>query len=257
MPELAYIGCVEISPHDVDTIYLAATRYKLADYKPYLFRSTDGGRTFQSINGDFPGGEITRVVRADPARKGLLFVGTEIGVYYSLNDGQSWMRMGGGLPVVPVYDLKIKGTDLVAGTHGRSFWILDDITPLRGLVDGSQESRFFEPRITFAQSCISEPCGASGRAALRTLLLRAWARGSEPSVSRTGPAVANIWTSGRIPRTARSFITGWTRAFPARSRSHFMTTLAQRSRVSAAMTVACQRQGARRFAPGSTGSCGI
>src|SRR6516162_5746775 len=127
---------------------LAATRYKLADYKPYLFHSTDGGRTFQSINGDFPGGEITRVVRADPARKGLLFVGTEIGVYYSLNDGQSWMRMGGGLPVVPVYDLKIKGTDLVAGTHGRSFWILDDITPLRGLVDGSHGSRLFEPRTT-------------------------------------------------------------------------------------------------------------
>jgi hypothetical protein len=141
-------GAIEISPHDADTIYLAATRYKLADYKPYLFRSTDGGRTFQSINGDFPGSEITRVVRADPARKGLLFVGTETGVYYSLNDGQSWMRMGGGLPVVPVYDLKIKGTDLVVGTHGRSFWILDDITPLRGLVDDSHGSRLFEPRTT-------------------------------------------------------------------------------------------------------------
>jgi hypothetical protein len=148
MPELAYVGCVEISPHDADTIYLAATRYKLADYKPYLFRSTDGGRTFASINGDFPSGEITRVVRADPARKGLLFVGTETGVYCSLNDGRSWMRMGGGLPVVPVYDLKIKGTDLVAGTHGRSFWILDDITPLRGLVDGSHGSRLFQPRTT-------------------------------------------------------------------------------------------------------------
>jgi len=95
MPELAYVGCVEISPHDPDTIYVAATRYKLADYKPYLFRTTDGGRTFASINGDFPGGEITRVVRADPARKGLLFVGTETGVYCSLNDGQNWMRMGG------------------------------------------------------------------------------------------------------------------------------------------------------------------
>src|SRR6266851_4637555 len=148
MPELAYVGCIEISPHDTDTIYLAATRYKLADYKPYLFRTTDGGRTFESINGDFPGDQITRVVRADPARKGLLFAGTETGVYCSLNDGRSWMRMGGGLPVVPVYDLKIKGTDLVAGTHGRSFWILDDITPLRGLVDGSHGSRLFEPRMT-------------------------------------------------------------------------------------------------------------
>jgi len=148
MPELAYVGCIEISPHDADTIYVAATRYKLADYKPYLFRSTNGGRTFESINGDFPGDEITRVVRADPARKGLLFVGTETGVYCSLNDGQSWMRMEGGLPVVPVYDLKIKETDLVAGTHGRSFWILDDITPLRGLADGGNGCRLFQPRTT-------------------------------------------------------------------------------------------------------------
>jgi hypothetical protein len=90
-PELAHVGCVEISPHDADTIYIAATRYKLADYKPYLFRSTDGGRTFESINGDFPVGEITRVVRADPVRKGLLLAGTETGVYCSLNDGESWM----------------------------------------------------------------------------------------------------------------------------------------------------------------------
>jgi hypothetical protein len=148
MPELAYVGCIEISLHDADTIYVAATRYKLADYRPYLFRSTDGGRSFESINGDFPDGEITRVVRADPARKGLLFVGTETGVYCSLNDGRSWTRMGGGLPVVPVYDLKIKETDLVAGTHGRSFWILDDITPLRGLADDSHGSRPFEPRTT-------------------------------------------------------------------------------------------------------------
>jgi len=148
MPELAYVGCVEISPHDADTIYLAATRYKLADYRPYLFRSTDGGRSFQSINGDFPEGEITRVVRADPVRQGLLFAGTETGVYSSIDDGQSWMRMGGGLPVAPVYDLKIKGADLVAGTHGRSFWILDDITPLRSLADGGDGCRLFPPRTT-------------------------------------------------------------------------------------------------------------
>jgi photosystem II stability/assembly factor-like uncharacterized protein len=148
MPELAYVGCVEVSPRDADTIYIAATRYKLADYKPYLFRSTDGGQTFESINGDFPDGEITRVVRADPVRKGLLFAGTETGVYCSLNDGRSWMRMGGGLPVAPVYDLKIKETDLVAGTHGRSFWILDDITPLRDFAEDNHGSRLFQPRIT-------------------------------------------------------------------------------------------------------------
>jgi hypothetical protein len=81
-------------------------------------------------------------------RKGLLFVGTETGLYFTSNDGQAWSRMPGGLPVVPVYDLKIKGSDLVAGTHGRSFWVLDDITPLRELADGGKGTRLFTPRTT-------------------------------------------------------------------------------------------------------------
>ncbi|SED86761.1 Sortilin, neurotensin receptor 3 [Rhizobiales bacterium GAS188] len=148
MPALAYIGCVEISPHHPDTIYVAATRYKLADYEPYLFRSTDSGNSWHSINGDFPAGEITRVVRADPLRQGLLFAGTETGVFFTLDDGQSWARLPGGLPVVPVYDLKIKGADLIAGTHGRSFWILDDISPLRAFADGNAATRLIPPRAT-------------------------------------------------------------------------------------------------------------
>jgi photosystem II stability/assembly factor-like uncharacterized protein len=148
MPALAYVGCVEISPHDPDTVYLAATRYKLADYRPYLFRSSDSGRSWQSISTSFPASEITRVLRADPVRPGLLFVGTESGIYVTLDDGQAWMRMRGGLPVVPVYDMKIKDSDLVVGTHGRSFWILDDITPLRVLADGRVEARLFTPRTT-------------------------------------------------------------------------------------------------------------
>ena len=131
MPELAYVGCVEISAHDPDTVYVAATRYKLSDYRPHLFVTRDGGKTWRSIVGDLPVDEITRVVRADPVRAGLLFAGTETGVFFTLDDGRHWVRMKGGLPVVPVYDLKIKGSDLVAATHGRSFWILDDISPLR------------------------------------------------------------------------------------------------------------------------------
>jgi hypothetical protein len=94
MPALAYVGCVEISAHDPDTIYVSATRYKLSDYAPYLFRSTDSGSSWRSINGDFPAGEITRVIRADPVRQGLLFVGTETGVFFSLDDG----RVGRGIP---------------------------------------------------------------------------------------------------------------------------------------------------------------
>ena len=145
MPELAYVGSVEVSAHDPETIYVAATRYKLADYKPYLFRSGDGGKSWKSINGDLPKDEISRVVRADPVAKGLLYVGTETGIHFSLDDGARWTRMA-GLPNVPVYDMKLKDADLVAATHGRSFWILDDVTALRGLADGGKGTRLFAPR---------------------------------------------------------------------------------------------------------------
>ena len=148
MPELAYVGCVEISAHDADTVYVGATRYKLADYRPYLFRTRDGGRSWQSISGDLPDDEITRVIRADPVRPGLLFAGTETGIYFSIDDGLHWTRMQGGLPVVPVYDLKIAGSDLIAATHGRSFWILDDITPLREWPDDGAAVRLVTPRQT-------------------------------------------------------------------------------------------------------------
>jgi len=152
MPDLAYVGTVEISPHDADTIYLTATRYKLDDYDPYLFQSKDGGKSWQSIAGDFPDGEITRVLRTDPVRAGLLFVGTETGVFYTLNDGRNWIRMQGGIPVAPIYDLKIKDSDLVAATHGRSFWILDDITPLRKISTNKRKKGdlvLFKPRPTY------------------------------------------------------------------------------------------------------------
>ncbi len=146
MPALAYVGCVEISAHDADTIYVAATRYKLADYKPYIFKTSDGGRSWKAIKGDLPASEITRVLRADPVAAGLLYIGTETGVHFSLDDGATWTRMAGGLPVVPVYDLKLKDSDLVAATHGRSFWILDDVTALRGLAKSRKATRLFAPR---------------------------------------------------------------------------------------------------------------
>jgi photosystem II stability/assembly factor-like uncharacterized protein len=145
MPDLAYVGCVEVSAHDADTIYVAATRYKLADYRPHLFKSTDGGKSWKSINGNLPKDEISRVVRADAVAKGLLYVGTETGIHFSLDDGATWTRMA-GLPNVPVYDMKLKDSDLVAATHGRSFWILDDVTALRGLADGRKGTRLFAPR---------------------------------------------------------------------------------------------------------------
>ncbi|HRJ45165.1 MAG TPA: glycosyl hydrolase, partial [Caldilineaceae bacterium] len=131
LPAFSLITVIEPSAHAAAMVYLAATRYKLDEYGPWLFKTTDYGASWQRIDASFPAGEITRILRADPARDGLLYVGTETGLFVSLDDGANWQRMPGNLPVAPVYDLKVKESDLVVATHGRAFWILDDLTPLR------------------------------------------------------------------------------------------------------------------------------
>jgi photosystem II stability/assembly factor-like uncharacterized protein len=156
LPEWALISIVEISPHEESVVYIAATRYKLDDTQPYLYKTTDDGATWTRITNGIPNGEFTRVIREDPNRRGLLYAGTETGMYVSFNDGSNWQRLGGasgaplrdGLPVVPIYDFVIKGVELVVATHGRSFWILDDLTPLHQLTDELQGAavHLFEPR---------------------------------------------------------------------------------------------------------------
>ena len=136
LPEWAFIRTVEPSPHDPATAYLAATRYKLDDNAPYLYRTTDYGERWQAITGadgarPIPGDDFVRVVRADTACPGLLYVGTETGLHVSVDDGATWRRWRSNFPVTPVYDLAVEGSDLVVATHGRSFWIVDDLTPLR------------------------------------------------------------------------------------------------------------------------------
>ena len=134
LPEWAFIRTVEPSPHAPGALYLAATRYKLDDPAPYLYRTADYGERWQAITGSgdcaIPPDDYTRVIRADPDCPGVLYAGTETGLYVSLDDGATWRRWRSNFPVTPVYDLKIEGTDLVIATHGRSFWILDDLTPL-------------------------------------------------------------------------------------------------------------------------------
>jgi photosystem II stability/assembly factor-like uncharacterized protein len=150
LPEWATVAVIEQSPHDKATAYVAAYRYKLDDYQPYLFKTADYGATWSSINGDLPSGEITRIIREDPVRKGLLYAGTETGVFVSLDDGGTWQRFHQNLPVVPVYDLQIKEDDLVAATHGRSFWIMDDLSQLRQINRDVEQSDvyLFKPRDT-------------------------------------------------------------------------------------------------------------
>jgi len=150
LPEFSLITVIEPSAHDAATVYLAATRYKLDEYGPFLFKTADYGASWQRIDASFPAGEITRILRADPARDGLLYAGSETGLFVSFDDGGSWTRMPGNLPVAPVYDLKIKEGDLVVATHGRAFWILDDLTPLRSFepqrAESTQSVQLFPPR---------------------------------------------------------------------------------------------------------------
>jgi hypothetical protein len=135
LPEWALISIIEPSPHDVATAYVAATRYKLDDTAPYLLRTTDFGATWMLITDGIPANEFTRVIREDPNRRGLLYAGSETGLFVSFDDGGHWDALRGNLPVVPVYDLTVKGVEMVVASHGRSFWILDDLTPLHQISD--------------------------------------------------------------------------------------------------------------------------
>ena len=131
LEEWTRIDMIEVSPHDPATAYLSGTRYKLDDNRPFLFKTSNYGASWSSITSNLPEHDFTRCVREDTERPGMLYVGTETGAYISYDDGGSWHSMRGNLPVVPVYDLVIKEDDLVAATHGRSFWIMDGLTQLR------------------------------------------------------------------------------------------------------------------------------
>jgi photosystem II stability/assembly factor-like uncharacterized protein len=131
IPEWIQINSIEASSRDAATAYLAATLYKLDDLRPYLYVTHDWGKSWDRIVTGIPDGAFTRVIREDPSRKGLLYAGTETGLYVSFDDGGRWEPFQGNLPVVPITDLAVKDSDLVVATQGRGFWILDDVTPLR------------------------------------------------------------------------------------------------------------------------------
>lgn len=130
LPE-CLVNSIEVSPHDKATVYIACTRYKLNDFSPMLYRSTDYGKTWARIDNGIPTGAYTRVIREDDQRRGLLFAGTETGLYISWDNGQQWTKSQLGLPVTPVTDLRIHQGNLIAATMGRAFWILDDLYMVR------------------------------------------------------------------------------------------------------------------------------
>ncbi len=132
LPE-GLVNTVEPSPHDPAVAYIAFTRYKENDFTPWAFKTEDYGQSWTEISDGFADEHFVRVVREDPVRRGLLYAGTEQGVYLSINDGESWQPLGLNLPTTPITDLQIQGdrNDLVASTAGWGFWVLDDLTPLQ------------------------------------------------------------------------------------------------------------------------------
>ena len=129
--EECLVNAIDLSPHAAGTAYIATTRYKFNDHTPKLMKTTDYGQTWTDITGNIPQGAYTRVVREDEKRKDLLFAGTETGLYLSWNGGKEWERFNLNLPLTPILDLALKHDDLIIGTSGRSFWILDDMPLLR------------------------------------------------------------------------------------------------------------------------------
>ena len=154
--EWSRISIIEASRYGAGIAYVAANRFQMDDNEPYLFKTADFGTTWTRIDGSgkangIPSGEFTRVIREDDERKGLLYAGTERGVYASLDDGATWFSLRRNLPIVPVHDLAIRDGDLIAATHGRSFWMIDDLSALRQLSAASmtKPSHLYTPRSTY------------------------------------------------------------------------------------------------------------
>ena len=145
--EWSQISLIEASPHDAATVYAAVDRHQLDDFNPYVYRTHDWGKTWQKIAAGLPPGGYVHAVREDPERQGLLFAGTELGLFVSFDDGDHWQPLQNNLPVSSIRDLVIHGDDLVVATHGRSFWILDDVAPLREWAQtiAAQDVHLFRP----------------------------------------------------------------------------------------------------------------
>jgi photosystem II stability/assembly factor-like uncharacterized protein len=147
LPEFSRISMIEASPHRAGGAYLVANRYQRSDRAPYVFRTTDYGRTWTKIVTGLPSNDFPRAIREDPVRAGLLYLGTEQGIYVSFDDGAHWEVFRLNLPVTPVHDIVVEGNDVVIATHGRGFYVLDDIAALRQLTPAmrTDAARLFEP----------------------------------------------------------------------------------------------------------------
>ena len=151
LPEWSRVSLIEASPFEAGEAYVAIDRHQNDDLGVYIYKTGDYGATWTRVGSGIPEGAFVRAVREDPKRKGLLYAGTERGVYVSFDDGGHWRSLQLNLPNVPVHDLVVKNDDLVVATHGRAFWILDDVSPLRQYVDSvaAEEMHLYKPATAF------------------------------------------------------------------------------------------------------------
>lgn len=234
VPAWAKIATVEPSPVERGVAYVAVDNHRQDDPRPLAFRTRDNGATWTSIVDGLPAGHFVSVVRADPVRAGLLYAGTDIGVYYSIDDGAHWQPLQRNLPTAWVRDLLVKDDDLIAATQGRAIWVLDDVTVLRQHDAPAPKARahLFQPaqavRLRRSQNHDTplpreEPAGRNPpTGALLDYWLAEGARQVELEVRDARDAVLRRWTSDApadAPRVERYFSADWLLPSPALSRA--------------------------------------
>jgi photosystem II stability/assembly factor-like uncharacterized protein len=209
MPDWGTVSMIEASSREAGTAYLAVERHKSDDFAPYVFKTTDFGKTWTKLVTGLPANDYVHAVRIDPRRPNLLFAGTEQGVYVSFDDGAHWQPLQLNLPASPVNDLVIKNTDLVVATHGRSFWVLDDITPLEQYEDSipQQEAYLFTPASanhTVFRGSFFVPSGSVGKNPPAGAVINYWLKTSLKKPDQTRPQASGAGTDAAKPEADTS-----------------------------------------------------
>jgi photosystem II stability/assembly factor-like uncharacterized protein len=190
------VNSIEISPHDPNTVYIATPRYKYDDHNPYIYKTTNNGRSWTLITDGIPEGAFVRVVREDPVRPNLLYAGTETGMYISVDGGDNWQKFQQNLPIVPITDIQVKHADLAISTQGRAFWVLDDLSPLRqGAEDRDEDKAYlYKPETAFDASV--------GNMTMQAVIY--YTLGEEPDLDETPLKMEILDADGNVIRTLKS-----------------------------------------------------